>query len=107
MNKKILLVVIVISILFLSIPFTLYILTDKEELQKQNNLKNFDSFILNINMCLYGNSKKEADYEYIVNNCDYLYNCEDISYKDNNLTLKNCIVNNQIFSYINGEVISN
>lgn len=104
MNKRIiLLIVVIISLLFILIPLILYINTDKEELQKQKNLKDFDGFILNISMCLYGES--EANYEYIINNCGYFYDCEDMYYKDNNLILKNCFINDQVFSYVDGKVI--
>lgn len=109
MNKKIVLgIIIIIGLLFISFPFILNIFIDKKELKTKHNKESFESFVLNIKMCLYDKGMNEADNEWFINNCAINnFECEKINYQNNDLLLKNCIVNKQLFSYENGEIIIN
>lgn len=112
MNKKfrvlISIVVVIMALLFISFPFILNSFIDKDKLNTIHNKEIFDSLVLNIKICLfYNNPKEKIDSNWLSNYCENMgkVDCDYIEYQDNRLTLQNCSINNQLFSYENGEIL--
>lgn len=114
MKKKIRLIififVILLVFLIIMVPIVLNSFIDKEKLKTTYNQNSFDSFVLNIKICLANNGyPSNIDNSWLIEKCENIsrYNCEKMIYENKILTLKNCEVNGQLFSYDNGKIYLN